>query len=252
VRSRRGTGPAFSRRQLWTSAGQHLASQRWPATDRSRPAGRLPRRPSAALRREAQRPRNTLDLTSQGKLPPMHCGSPPAVPPPVLSHASYASPPAAAGLACPRAPSRSAHARRRSRRTRASRSADRAVSGGFQRLRVASAIPRQVAAIPRSSAKNGLVEPKCGAGPDWQFSGRSDFETAAKRLYRAINRLLAPRLAPVVERRGGDSNSRYANQTHNAFRERRIQPLCHPSLPGTAGLNVDHPGCRRGCLRAAS
>jgi hypothetical protein len=30
-------------------------------------------------------------------------------------------------------------------------------------------------------------------------------------------------------RRGGDSNSRYANKTHNGFRDHRIQPLCHPS-----------------------
>ena len=33
----------------------------------------------------------------------------------------------------------------------------------------------------------------------------------------------------VLQRRGRDSNSRYANQTHNGFQDRRIQPLCHPS-----------------------
>ena len=32
-----------------------------------------------------------------------------------------------------------------------------------------------------------------------------------------------------VERRGRDSNPRYALTTHNGFRDRRIQPLCHPS-----------------------
>jgi hypothetical protein len=32
-----------------------------------------------------------------------------------------------------------------------------------------------------------------------------------------------------LQRRGRDSNSRYANKTHNGFRDRRIQPLCHPS-----------------------
>ena len=40
-------------------------------------------------------------------------------------------------------------------------------------------------------------------------------------------------------RRGGDSNSRYANQTHNAFRERRIQPLCHPSWMDSGTSMVD-------------
>jgi hypothetical protein len=33
----------------------------------------------------------------------------------------------------------------------------------------------------------------------------------------------------ALQRRGRDSNSRYANQAHNGFRDRRIQPLCHPS-----------------------
>ncbi len=34
---------------------------------------------------------------------------------------------------------------------------------------------------------------------------------------------------------GGDSNSRYANKTHNGFRDRRIQPLCHPSWGTSEG-----------------
>ena len=39
----------------------------------------------------------------------------------------------------------------------------------------------------------------------------------------------------ALQRRGGDSNSRYANKTHNGFRDRRIQPLCHPSRATTQG-----------------
>jgi hypothetical protein len=38
-----------------------------------------------------------------------------------------------------------------------------------------------------------------------------------------------PAAGAGLKRRGRDSNSRYANQTHNGFRDRRIQPLCHPS-----------------------
>jgi hypothetical protein len=37
---------------------------------------------------------------------------------------------------------------------------------------------------------------------------------------------------PVPERRGRDSNPRYALTTHNGFRDRRIQPLCHLSVVG--------------------
>ena len=43
------------------------------------------------------------------------------------------------------------------------------------------------------------------------------------RLYACKQSYLA------LQRRGRDSNSRYANKTHNGFRDRRIQPLCHPS-----------------------
>ena len=39
----------------------------------------------------------------------------------------------------------------------------------------------------------------------------------------------------ALQRRGGDSNSRYANKTHNGFRDRRIQPLCHPSWGASEG-----------------
>ena len=43
----------------------------------------------------------------------------------------------------------------------------------------------------------------------------------------------------ALQRRGRDSNSRYANKTHNGFRDRRIQPLCHPSWAQTTPSLVD-------------
>jgi hypothetical protein len=46
---------------------------------------------------------------------------------------------------------------------------------------------------------------------------------------QARSLLAANRRNPALQRRGRDSNSRYANKTHNGFRDRRIQPLCHPS-----------------------
>ena len=46
----------------------------------------------------------------------------------------------------------------------------------------------------------------------------------------------------ALRRRGRDSNSRYAYQTHNGFRDRRIQPLCHLSR-ATSG-RLDHPAPR--------
>ena len=53
----------------------------------------------------------------------------------------------------------------------------------------------------------------------------------------------ASRQSPALQRRGRDSNSRYANQAHNGFRDHRIQPLCHPSR-GLSRL-VDRHGFRR-------
>jgi hypothetical protein len=38
----------------------------------------------------------------------------------------------------------------------------------------------------------------------------------------------------LTKRRGWDSNPRWTEMAHNGFRDRRIQPLCHPS--GTAVL----------------
>jgi hypothetical protein len=52
---------------------------------------------------------------------------------------------------------------------------------------------------------------------------------------------------PSQKRRGRDSNSRYTNQAHNGFRDRRIQPLCHPSR-ATAPKGIDQQRRVRGTL----
>jgi hypothetical protein len=39
----------------------------------------------------------------------------------------------------------------------------------------------------------------------------------------------------LVKRRGRDSNPRWTEMAHNGFRDRRIQPLCHPSEMAFSG-----------------
>ena len=76
------------------------------------------------------------------------------------------------------------------RQSRASPSAAQAASGSFPRSRPHSRLELAAARFPASNQKCGESNQK---------------------------------------RRGRDSNSRYTNQAHNGFRDRRIQPLCHPS-----------------------
>ena len=54
-------------------------------------------------------------------------------------------------------------------------------------------------------------------------------------------RRLASRRNGTSWRRRRDSNPRYPDYGQNGFRDRRIQPLCHPSAWGeVGGLNPDH------------
>jgi hypothetical protein len=72
--------------------------------------------------------------------------------------------------------------------------------------------------------------------PGWPSGGELALPSTApnaaeRRVDRNVRRLACAKgySAFVEKRRGRDSNPRYALTTHNGFRDRRIQPLCHPS-----------------------
>ena len=79
--------------------------------------------------------------------------------------------------------------------------------------RVSGALQLRCSALPKQAAESGRLR---------YWVGRP------RRAQRGVE-VLQHCCISRCKRRGRDSNPRWTNQAHNGFRDRRIQPLCHPS-----------------------